>query len=105
MELMPEAMPHIAKQACYVCTRRNDVVDTGVFIVGEGVLGICTGCLRDMMVAGKIVEEDPEVLDRLVEAEASLESVTAERDEAQAALLAAANAARQAMEAMKPVTP
>lgn len=45
-----------AKGGCYLCTQPNGVVVLGVSIEGEGVLVLCTGCIKDisnMMRIGK----------------------------------------------------
>lgn len=36
-----------AKAACYACEQNRDGVDFGISIEGEGILFICSGCLRD----------------------------------------------------------
>lgn len=35
-------------QACLLCRNPNDIIDTEVSIPYEGVLAICTRCVRDM---------------------------------------------------------
>jgi hypothetical protein len=41
-----------AKHGCYLCGGVNDVVDTGVFVEGEGVLAICAPCIKgDLLLA------------------------------------------------------
>lgn len=42
----PQSEYHHAKQGCYLCGTTGDLVDTQVFIEGEGVLAICSGCIK-----------------------------------------------------------
>lgn len=46
-----------AQSACYTCGRVADVIDTGVQIEGEGVLALCTNCVKEMASVGGM---DPE---------------------------------------------
>ncbi len=45
---LPEAGYLHADQACYLCHRVADVIDTGRQIDGEGILCICTNCVSEM---------------------------------------------------------
>lgn len=68
-----------AQSACYTCGRVEDVIDTEVQIEGEGVLAICTNCVKEMAVAGGM---DPDASND-VELMAQLTGrLTKERDDA-----------------------
>lgn len=48
MELEQTAHYYFAKAACYTCLEVNDIVNTGLQIDGEGILGICKKCAADI---------------------------------------------------------
>lgn len=48
MELEANAHYYFAKAACYCCLSVNEIVNTGLQIEGEGILGICRSCAADI---------------------------------------------------------
>lgn len=48
MELEQTAHYYFAKAACYCCLEVNEIVNTGLQIEGEGILGICRKCAADI---------------------------------------------------------
>lgn len=48
MELEHDAHYYFAKSACYCCLEVNEIVNTGLQIEGEGILGICKKCAADI---------------------------------------------------------
>jgi hypothetical protein len=75
----PAAGAWHADQACYLCHRVEDVIDTGRQIEGEGVLAICTACVRDMATEGGMDPEAEGEVEQMAEITGAL---TAERDRA-----------------------
>lgn len=60
MERIEQGLYIHAKEGCYLCPRNADLIDTGMEVVGEGVLAICLNCLHDMnLTAGFVVNDDP----------------------------------------------
>lgn len=47
MEFIGVAIYTYAKEACYICGKNENLVDTGTFIEGEGELAICDTCIKD----------------------------------------------------------
>jgi hypothetical protein len=69
--LVPGQYYH-AKQSCYLCGQTSNLVDTEVQIEGEGVLGICKGCVHDMAVVAGWEPDAARELARAIENEADL---------------------------------
>jgi hypothetical protein len=78
-ERLPEAGYLHAGQACYLCLRVEDVIDTGHQIEGEGILAICTNCVKDLAVSAGM---DPEAEGEVEQMAAITTQLTADRDRA-----------------------
>lgn len=74
MEYVDEAPPHIAGMSCYTCQNRNGIVDTGVHVEGEGVLGLCITHILEMAGAAGYELMDSDVHDELEQTEKELDA-------------------------------
>lgn len=74
---LPEATMYHAGASCYLCHRVEDVVDTGLSIEGEGVLAICTNCIKELAVEGGM---DPDAEGEIETMVALTTTLTGERD-------------------------
>jgi hypothetical protein len=54
MNFVGDALLAHANGGCYRCLRGDNLVDLDVQIVGEGILAICTGCLKEAAEAAGI---------------------------------------------------
>lgn len=78
-ERLPEAGYLHAGQACYLCLRVGDVIDTGMQIEGEGILAICTSCVKELAQAAGM---DPDAEGEVAQMAEIVTVITEERDRA-----------------------
>lgn len=78
-ERLPEAGYLHADQACYLCHRVEDVIDTGRQIEGEGILAICTNCVKEMAASAGM---DPDAEGEVEQMAAIVTQMDEDRDRA-----------------------
>lgn len=76
MQLIGVANYMYAGESCYICHRNECIVDTGTYIEGEGALGICCHCIKELARTagyGRMIENEAELQEALSQADEARE--------------------------------